>query len=146
MAPDSPQQTISDAVTEISERASLLVREEIELAKAEISERLSRLVKGVVIGAAAGIFVVTALLFVLHGFSWLGAVELFNSTQIYWGFFLVAGLLLVLGGVAGWMAAKALRTSSPPTPTMAIDEAKRIRDTVTAEAQGAPVRAPYRRR
>ncbi len=133
--PDSPQQSVSDAVTEISERASLLVREEIELAKAEITEKLSRLIKGLVVGAAAGIFVITALLFVLHGFAWLGAVELFNANEIYWGFFLVAGLLFVFGGVAGWLAAKALRGSSSPKPEMAIDEAKRIRDTVTAEAQ-----------
>lgn len=136
--PDSPQQSISDAVTEISERASLLVREEIELAKAEITEKLSRLVKGLVVGAAAGIFVVTALLFVLHGFAWLGAVELFGSSEIYWGFFLVAGLLFVFGGVAGWLAAKALRSSSSPKPEMAIDEAKRIRDTVTSKAQPGP--------
>ena len=146
MAPDSPQQTIADAVTEISERASLLVREEIELAKAEITERISRLVKGLVVGGAAGIFVVTALLFLLHGFSWLGAVELFDGNQIYWGFFLVAGLLFVLGGVAGWMAAKALRSSQPPKPAMAIDEAKRIRDTVTGQAQRGLVRPPQRRR
>ncbi len=138
MAPDSPQQSISDAVTEISERASLLVREEIELAKAEVTEKLRSLVKAVVVGAAAGIFVVTGLLFLLHGFAWLGALELFNGSEIYWGFFLVAGLLFVLGGVAGWIAAKAVRSSSPPKPAMAIDEAKRIRDTVTAGAQVRP--------
>ena len=143
--PDNPQQTISDAVTEISERASLLVREEIELAKAEITQKLNRLVKALVVGGAAGIFIATALLFLLHGFAWLGAVELFNGSEIYWGFFLVAGLLLVLGGVAGWMAAKALRTSSPPRPAMAIDEAKRIRDTVTGQAQGGYYRGPPRR-
>lgn len=144
MARDSPQQSISDAVTEISERASLLVREEIELAKAEVSQKLSSLLKGVVVGTAAGIFVVTGLLFVLHGFAWLGAVELFNRNQIYWGFFLVAGLLFVLGGAVGWIAAKALRSSSSPKPEMAIDEAKRIRDSVTAEAQVG--REPVRRR
>jgi len=138
LAPDSPQQSISDAVTEISERASLLVREEIELAKAEVTEKLSRLVKAVVVGVAAGIFVVTGLLFLLHGFAWLGAVELFNGSEIYWGFFLVAGLLFVLGGVGGWLAAKAVRSSSSPKPAMAIDEAKRIRDTVQAGAQVRP--------
>jgi hypothetical protein len=140
LAPDNPQQTISDAVTEISERASLLVREETE-----VTQKLNRLVKALVVGSAAGIFVVTALLFLLHGFSWLGAVELFGTNEIYWGFFLVAGLLLVLGAIAGWMAAKSLRTSSPPKPAMAIDEAKRIRDTVTGQAQGGYYPGPPRR-
>jgi hypothetical protein len=135
LAPDNPQQSIGDAVAEISERAALLVREEIELAKAEVTEKLSRLIKGVVIASAAGVFIITGLLFVLHAFAWLGAVELFNGNEIYWGFFLVAAFLFILGGVAGWLAAKALRSSKPPTPEMAIDEARRIRDTVTAGAQ-----------
>jgi H+/Cl- antiporter ClcA len=134
VAPDNREQSIGDAVTEISERASLLVREEIELAKAEISEKLSRLIKGVIIGTAAGVFVIAALLLVLHGLSWLGAIELFDG-DVYWGYFLVAGVLFVLGGLAGWIAAKAVRSSSPPKPEMAIEEAKKIRETVAAEAQ-----------
>jgi hypothetical protein len=42
----SPDQTqnIATAIAEVSERATLLVREEIELAKAEVSEKATKLV------------------------------------------------------------------------------------------------------
>ena len=125
---DGPQ--IAAAVQEISERASLLVREEIELAKAEVNAKLSKLLKGVVVGVAAGIFVVCGLLFVLHGFAWLAWYELFSPGQYFWGFFVVAGVLFLLGALAGFIAARAFRRGAPPTPDMAIDEAKRIRETV----------------
>ena len=51
---DGPPQNIATAIAEVSERATLLVREEIELAKAEVSEKASKLIKGAVVGVAAG--------------------------------------------------------------------------------------------
>ncbi|HMD52579.1 MAG TPA: phage holin family protein, partial [Solirubrobacteraceae bacterium] len=66
-----PPQNIATTVVEISERASLLVREEIELAKAEMVEKATKIAKGAVVGVAAGIFFATALIFVLVGFAWL---------------------------------------------------------------------------
>jgi H+/Cl- antiporter ClcA len=131
---DSDQRNLAAAVTEVSERASLLVREEIELAKAEVTEKVTKLLKGAVVGLAAGIFAVAALLFALHGFSWLLNQEVFSSP--YWGFFVVAGVLFVLGGVAGFLAARWLKSGSPPTPVMAIDEAQKIRRTLTGEPGG----------
>jgi tetrahydromethanopterin S-methyltransferase subunit G len=130
-------QSIAAAVQEISDRATTIIREEIELAKAEVQQKVNRLIKGLVIGAAAGIFVGTALLFVLHGLSWLAWFEWFGpEPNFFWGFLIVAGVLLVLGGLAGWIAARAFRAGSPPTPDMAIDEAKRIRETVEDSVSG----------
>jgi hypothetical protein len=123
-------QSIAQAIQEVSERAQLLVREEIELAKAEVSAKVTKLIKGVVVGAAAGIFVVCGLLFVLHGFAWLAWYELFSPGQYFWGFFVVAGVLFLLGALAGFIAARAFKRGSPPTPEMAMYEAKRIRETV----------------
>jgi Putative Actinobacterial Holin-X, holin superfamily III len=136
--PEQPQ-NIAVIVTEVTERATLLIREEIELAKAEISEKITRLVKGAVVGIAGGIFVVTALLFILHGFAWLSWYEFFNTTgQYYWGFFLVAGVLILLGVLAGFIAFRAVKFGSPPMPTMAIDEARKIRETVSSSATRDP--------
>ncbi|MGB2710348.1 MAG: phage holin family protein [Conexibacter sp.] len=136
--PASDEQTepqpasIAQAITEVSERASLLVREEIELAKAEVSEKLTKLVKGAIVGIAAGIFVVTGLLFLLHGAAW-GVWELIGSGSDYWlGFVVVAVALFLLGALAGMLAYRAVRSGAPPVPAMAIDEAKKIRETVTA--------------
>ena len=139
MAADNGQpqaQSIAAAVQEISDRSTTIIREEIELAKAEVQEKVNKLIRGVVIGTAAGIFIGTALLFVLHGLSWLAWFEFFGPGEYFWGFFLVAGALLILGGLAGWLAAKLFRSGSPPTPDLAIDEAKRIRETVEASVSG----------
>jgi hypothetical protein len=128
--PPNNSQSIAQAIQEVSDRAQLLVREEIELAKTEISEKVSKLVKGAVVGMAAGIFVVAGLFMVLHGFAWLAWYELFSVNDFFWGFFVVAGVLFLLGALAGFMAARAFKAGSPPTPELAIDEAKRIRETV----------------
>jgi Putative Actinobacterial Holin-X, holin superfamily III len=130
---DQPQ-NIAAAVAEVSERASVLIREEIELAKAEVSEKVTKLLKGAVVGVAAGVFVVTALFFVLIGLAYLLYYELpiGNELTYFWGFFAMALILLVLGALAGFLAAKALKAGSPPVPTMAIDEARKIRETVSA--------------
>ncbi len=117
---------------------SVLVREEIELAKTEVSEKVTKLIKGAVVGIAAGIFAVTALLFALHGFAWLSWYYIVPDGKLdyFWGYFIVASVLLLLGALAGFLAAKALKAGSPPTPQLAIEEAKKIRETVTTS--GAP--------
>lgn len=130
---------LAAAITEVSERASLLVREEIELAKAEMTQKATRIAKGAVVGIAAGVFVVMALFFALVGLAWLLYFELpiGNQFTYFWGFFAMAVILLLLGVIAGFAAAKAVKAGSPPTPKMAIEEARKIRETVSGG--GGPV-------
>jgi uncharacterized membrane protein YqjE len=124
---------IGQAIQEVSERAQILVREEIELAKAEITEKINSLVKGAVVGVVAGVFAVFGLLFLLHGLAWLIYYLVFPAGTYFWGFFVVAGVLFLLGAVAGFLAARAFKRGSPPKPELAIDEAKRIRETVKSD-------------
>lgn len=139
-ADDTTSRNIAQAITEVSEKASLLVREEIELAKAEISARITKLVKGAIVGLAAGIFVVVGLLFLLHGAAWF-AWQLTGTKTSYWlGFLIVAVILFVLGALAGALAYKAVKAGSPPMPEMAIDEAKKIRETVSSPDAAPSVR------
>ena len=130
-ADDLRQTTLADAVTQVSERASLLVREEIELAKAEMAAKARKLTTGAIIGIVAGVFFLTALFFLLESAAW-GAYLIFGGTSYWAGFLIVAGVLILLGTLAGGLAYRALRKGTPPAPTMAIDEAKKIRETVTA--------------
>ncbi len=131
MATETAPQNVAQTVEEISKRVSLLVREEIELAKAEVTTKVTKLLKGIVIGVAAGVFAVTGLLFFLHGLAWLAWFALpVGNSAFFWGFFVVAGLLFVMGGIAGFLAAKFLKESTPPTPDMAIDEAGKIKKTL----------------
>jgi hypothetical protein len=130
LATDSPTQDLSQTVQDISERMSLLVREEIELAKAEVTDKVTKLLKGIVVGVSAGIFVIVGLLFFLHGLAWLAWFALPVGNQaFFWGFFFVAGLLFIMGGIAGYLAARFLKASTPPVPAMAIDEAQKIKRT-----------------
>jgi hypothetical protein len=131
LAAESPAHDLAQTVQEISERVTLLVHEEIELAKAEVTGKVTKLLRGIVIGVAAGIFVVVGLLFLLHGMAWLAWYALpVGNGSFFWGFFFVAGLLFLLGGVSGYLAAKFFKDSTPPVPEMAIDEAGKIRRTL----------------
>jgi uncharacterized membrane protein YqjE len=138
-----PPQNIATAIAEISERATLLVHDEIELAKAEITEKVAKLARGAVIGVAAGIFLLMALIFALVGCAWLLYYYLpGNDFTYFWGFFAMAAILIVLGALAGVIAAKAVKRASPPVPSMAIEEARKIRETVSAQPDGSGATAP----
>jgi hypothetical protein len=124
---------IVQAIQEVSEKASLLVRDEIELAKAEVVQKVTKIGKGAVIAAAAGVFVLGALVMILFGLAWLAYWAIpFPDGQYFWGYFTVAAILLLLAGLAGYIAYRALKAGSPPAPNMAIEEAKLIKETVTS--------------
>jgi hypothetical protein len=136
----SDQPNLVQAIQEVSEKAQLLVREEIELAKAEVTQKVTKLGKGVVVAAAAGVFVLGALIMLLFGFAALAYWAIpFPDGQEFWGYFTVAAILLLLAALAGFIAFRAIKAGSPPAPKMAIEEAKLIKDTVTAEHPGGTV-------
>jgi hypothetical protein len=90
-----------------------------------------KLAKGAAVAVAAGIFVIFALALFLEGLAWLAWYEIpFPDFAYFWGFFVVAAILLLLGALAGFIASRAFKAGSPPKPEMAIDEAKLIRETV----------------
>jgi uncharacterized membrane protein YqjE len=133
--PDGSDAGMGQAVQDITDRVSLLVREEIELAKAEVSTKISKLIKGAVVGAAAGIFVVIGLLFLLIGAAYLFFDYVFD--ELSFGFFIVAGILFLLGALAGWIAARAFKAGAPPAPVMAIEEGRKIKETLTSPGAAA---------
>jgi uncharacterized membrane protein YqjE len=137
--PGGPSQNLATAIADVSERATLLVREEIELAKAEVSEKVTKLIKGAVVGIAAGVFFLMALIFALVGCAWLLYFYLpGNNYTYFWGFFAMAVILILLGVLAGLIAAKVVKRGSPPVPSMAIEEARKIKEAVSASPAGAP--------
>jgi uncharacterized membrane protein YqjE len=123
------EKSLGDLVNRVSENASLLIREEIELAKAEIELKMKRLAQGAAVAAAAGFFLLFVLVFSLHALAW-GLDDAFFPTRIWPGFLITAGILLLLAGLAGYLAMRAFKAGTPPTPDMAIAEAKRIRETL----------------
>jgi uncharacterized membrane protein YqjE len=131
---------LGQAIQDVTEQMSLLVREEIELAKTEVTQKVTKLIKGAVVGIVAGIFAVFGLVYLLHALAWL-LWDLLGNTHNFWlGFLIVAAALFVLGGLAGLIAARLVKRAAPPTPQMAIEEGKLIKETVTSahpsEVQG----------
>ena len=68
--PEQPSSELARAIQDVTERAQLLVREEVALAKAEMTEKVTKLIKGAVFGIIAGVFAVFALIYLLHALSW----------------------------------------------------------------------------
>ena len=138
MAGDHDTSELGQAVQDVTERASLLMREEIELAKREVTEKVTKLIKGAVVGIVAGIFAVFGLIYLLHAASW-AIWDLIGGRSNFWlGFVIVAALLFLLGGLAGFVATRFLKRGSPPTPQMAIEEGKLIKETVTGSHPAMP--------
>ena len=78
------------------------MQEEIELAKVEVTEKITKLIKGAVVGIVAGIFVIFGLFLLLDGFAWLAYwVIPFPTGTYFWGFFVVAAILFLLGALGG---------------------------------------------
>ena len=121
------EKPLGEVVNDVSTKATLLIREEIELAKAEISEKVTSLAKGSGVAIAAGVCAVFALIYF-----WVAVAlfinDLFNVHQAFWfGFIVVFGILMILTAIAGFIGIRWIKRGAPPTPDMAIEEAKRTR-------------------
>ena len=71
MTDNNDTSELGQAIQDVTETASLLIREEIELAKTEVIDKVTKLIKGAVVGIAAGIFAVFGLIYGLESLAWL---------------------------------------------------------------------------
>src|SRR3712207_4720368 len=102
----SDQQTsdLARAIQDVTQRAELLVREEVALAKAEMTDKVTKLIKGAIFGIVAGVFAVFALVYLVHGLAW-GINDILDVNTALWAGFLIAGgLILLFGVIAGLIA------------------------------------------
>jgi uncharacterized membrane protein YqjE len=132
LSTEPPQ--ISDlgrAVEDVRESLQVLVQEEIALAKAELKEKLRRLAVGAVFGIIAGVFALFAMIYLVEALAW-GIYDLgwAGTTHYWWGFVIAAVLILLIGVIAGLIAARLVKRAVPPAPQMAIEEGKLIRETL----------------
>lgn len=129
--PPGPDRGVGELVVDVSDRVSTLVREEIELAKTEIREKVTKLIQGSVIGIAAAIFVVMGLAMVMHSIAWV-LNDYFFSDHVWIGFLIEGVFWFIVAGIAGLIAKRAVEAGAPPTPDLAIEEAKRTKETLEA--------------
>ena len=137
---DQPTSELARAVQDITEKAQLLVREEIELAKAEMTDKVTKLIKGAVFGIVAGVFAVFALIYLLQR-AVVGLQRRCSTSPPRCGSgFLITGVLILVLGVHRRVPRDALHQEG-----LAADAA--ARDRGGAADQGHAHRArPDRRR
>jgi uncharacterized membrane protein YqjE len=131
----SPQvdKNLGEIVSDVSEKASQLVRQEIELAKAEMTAKASKLARGAGIAAAAGVFLIFGITMFFHGLAWF-LNDAFNWEDNNWaGFAVVTAILFLLAILAALIAMRLFKKGAPPTPDMAIEEAKKTREQLEAQ-------------
>ena len=136
-SPDTTTQNIANAIQEISERVSVLVHEEIELAKAEMTEKATRLVKGAVIGmqpAFSSSSAWSTCCTALRGWRGMSCSLTTSSSGASSSWPRCSSSLALWPATS---AARAVKSGSPPTPVMAIDEANFIKETVQSKHPGA---------
>jgi uncharacterized membrane protein YqjE len=138
--------SLGDIVSRVSENASTLIREEIELAKTEVEVKVKRLAQGAAVGAAAGFFIFLALIFGLQALAY-GIADLLGNAYLWQGFLITTAILVFLAGLAALLAYRAFKAGTPPTPKQAIEEAKLIKETlehpeIEASRRGAAESGP----
>ncbi|HEX2708903.1 MAG TPA: phage holin family protein [Solirubrobacterales bacterium] len=130
--PEPDTRSVAEMVFDVSEGASTLIREEIELAKAEVTEKVGKLLRGSVVGVAAGAFAFLALILVMEGIAWLLNEEVFDG-KVWPGFFVEAAAFLLIAAAAGFIAYRAVQAGAPPVPEQAIEEAKLTKEMLQKE-------------
>lgn len=134
--PDAADKSLGDIVRDVSEKSSLLVREEIQLAQTELRQKASRLARGAAAGAAASVFALLALIYLLHALAFLfWDLTGLSFSWIWLGYVIVTVLLLVLGVAGGLLARRFVMRATPPKPEIAIEEARKTREAIE-EARG----------
>jgi uncharacterized membrane protein YqjE len=132
-APPGADKNLGEIVAEVSEKASQLVRQEIELAKAEVTSKVSKLTRGAAVAGAASVFLIFGITMFFHTLAWF-LYDLFDFGEIWYGFAIVTGILFLLAILAGFIAFRLFKKGAPPTPDMAIEEAKLVRADFEAQA------------
>jgi hypothetical protein len=130
--PKPDPRSVADLVFDVSQGTSSLIREEFELAKAEVTEKVGKLLRGSVVGIAAGAFAFLALILIMEGIAWLLNEEVFDG-KTWPGFFIEAAVFLLVAAAAGFVAYRAVQAGSPPVPKQAIEEAKLTKEMLQKE-------------
>ncbi len=113
-------QGVGAAAKEVAERASSIVRLELELAAMELRRKIVALGFGVGFAIGAAVFLLFAL-----GFAFATVAAAFATGMSTWlALLITTGILLALVAVLGVLALAKIKKGTPPVPEQAIREAK----------------------
>lgn len=135
MPEDKDNQPLGQSISEIIDRTTAIVHEEIELAKAEIAISLQNLLRGSVAGIVGGVFAFFGLFILLIGLSFLIG-DAIGAFYPWLGFLIVAFFLFLLGGLLAVFALKNIQKGgSQLSMSQTVDEAKQTKDALAKEVQ-----------
>lgn len=121
--PETEHETpgLGATVKSVSERASTLVRLELELAALELKRKAASLAVGIGLLLTAAVL----MLFVV-GFG-LATLAAGIATALPWwaSLLIVTGIVLLVATVLGLLGVRAVKKGTPPVPEQALEEAKR---------------------
>jgi uncharacterized membrane protein YqjE len=126
--PGSGDKSLGEIVADVTQKVQLLVREEIELAKAEVTNKAKKLGTGIGMASAALVTLLFFSIFLFFGLAYL-LNDLFNWEEdaVWAGFLVVAAFFLLLTIALVLVGVRLIKKGSPPAPEMAIEEAKATR-------------------
>jgi uncharacterized membrane protein YqjE len=117
---ETDSQGLGAAVKEVAERASSIVRLELELAALELKRKVVSLGLGIGLALGAAVFLVFML-----GFAFATiAAALATAMPTWLALLITTFLLFVFAAVLGVLGLAKIRKGSPPVPEQAIREAK----------------------
>jgi VIT1/CCC1 family predicted Fe2+/Mn2+ transporter len=117
---ETDSQGLGAAVKEVAERASSIVRLELELAALELKRKVVSL--GLGIGFAIG---AAFMLLFMVAFAYAAAAAALTLVLPTWAALLVVtGILLLQAGLLGALAVNRIKKGTPPVPEQAIHEAR----------------------
>jgi tetrahydromethanopterin S-methyltransferase subunit C len=108
------------AVKEVTERASSIVRLELQLASLELKRKIASLGVGIGLGVGALVFAVFGLGFLFATIA--AALATFLATWL--ALLIVTVFLLLVGAILGLLSLRSIKRGTPPVPKQAIQEAK----------------------
>ena len=128
---DLAEQSVGALVSQASEQLSLLVRQEIALARAEMAQKAKRAAIGGGLFGGAGL---TAL-FAVQALTIAAVAALSLVLPLWAAALIVAGALLAVTGILAAAGRGEIGRALPPTPQAAIESTKADIETITERAR-----------
>lgn len=117
----APEPSTGTLVTQLTEQASALMRQELRLAQAEIQQKIKRVALGSGLFGAAGLIAVYGLGVLIAA----GILGLALVIPAWLSALLVGVLLFVIAGIAVLIGKKQVDRGTPLTPERSVDNLKR---------------------
>jgi uncharacterized membrane protein YqjE len=108
------------AAKQFAERASTLVRLELELAALELKQKVGYLASGIAFGVVAAVLLFFGLGFGLAAI----AAGIATATSTWLALLIVTGGLVLVAALLGALALRSIKKGTPPVPEQALREAK----------------------